>query len=494
MNEVEMAGLLARYADGTITESESAALLEFYRNDPAALQQAVRELAIHDLLDSMARQEELSARMKRSVASLDGSTAYNSRVKDRVLEALSPAKRSMWSRFAPAVLAAAAAILIALGVWKFGLEKSPVSGITAVSIRINAAAADAMLARGEKTMPAIKGMELTAGDRIKTGKSGPVVFVYEGDGTKVELKENGEIAIARSDSGKRVHLSSGLLSAAVASQQSGRPMVFQTPQADAVVVGTRLELQAKPNRTRLDVVEGKVRFSFNDDTNCVTVASGEFAEARADRGELTRYGEVLFKEDFTRGLEDWEVLMDNGDTSANPEDRPADETTRQLVSVVEMAGQKGRKCLQIDASSVPLGRAIGIKQKKSYGETAFMLAIEYEAVAASARAPNINMRWTACFDEISSSSSKLLFEKKIPQLALGVKNEVRSEYTLRQADKNLFRIETREYRVGEEVCGRELMGVADRLPGMRVMLSARNTRLQVSNIELRRMQRITRGK
>jgi hypothetical protein len=70
-----------------------------------------------------------------------------------------------------------------------------------------------------------------------------------------------------------------MLAATVAHQRPFKSMVIATPQAEARVVGTRFSLSVTTNGTRLEVTEGKVRFTRASDGSAVKVTAGNYAVA-----------------------------------------------------------------------------------------------------------------------------------------------------------------------------------------------------------------------
>jgi PA14 domain-containing protein/FecR-like protein len=64
-----------------------------------------------------------------------------------------------------------------------------------------------------------------------------------------------------------------------------RPMLIRTAQAQARVLGTSLEISSETNSTRLEVFEGKVRFTRTSDQAAVDVTAGHYA-VTAPRYEL----------------------------------------------------------------------------------------------------------------------------------------------------------------------------------------------------------------
>ena len=142
-----------------------------------------------------------------------------------------------------------------------------------------------MLQRGDVERPAAERMALQASDRLTTADGGQVMVSFT-DGTTVRLSAAGvlEIRSGRADTAKVLRLERGILIAEVAKQPSGWPMRLVTPVAEAVVVGTRLQLAHADAATRLEVTEGVVQLARANER--VTVAAGHFSEAR-DGAELS---------------------------------------------------------------------------------------------------------------------------------------------------------------------------------------------------------------
>ncbi|HEX7899468.1 MAG TPA: glycoside hydrolase family 48 protein [Planctomycetota bacterium] len=101
---------------------------------------------------------------------------------------------------------------------------------------------------------------LLRGERVLRG---PHVQRWE-DGTTITLLDGAEMVVVDDDP-KILELRAGELEADVAPQKN--PMVLRTPEAEAVVIGTKFRLST----TRLEVREGRVRFAGRD------VAAGQVA-------------------------------------------------------------------------------------------------------------------------------------------------------------------------------------------------------------------------
>jgi len=122
------------------------------------------------------------------------------------------------------------------------------------------------------------GQKLTASESLETAKGGQAELLFD-DGTRVILEADSLADSFQSDGGKSLTLKRGLLRARIAKQPAGEPMLFLTSTAEARVLGTRLSLSVTPTSTRLEVREGKVRFTRKDDNASVDVSADHFVVA-----------------------------------------------------------------------------------------------------------------------------------------------------------------------------------------------------------------------
>jgi len=124
-----------------------------------------------------------------------------------------------------------------------------------------------------------EGQELLAGQGLDVrGPGGGAVVVFP-DKTRVEILAEAEVRDLGTERGKKLVLERGTLRAEVTPQPQDQPLVILTPHAEAKVLGTTLRLLVDPNKTRLDVMEGKVRLTRKPDGRSVDVASGHYAVA-----------------------------------------------------------------------------------------------------------------------------------------------------------------------------------------------------------------------
>ncbi len=114
---------------------------------------------------------------------------------------------------------------------------------------------------------------------VRDGASAIVEFP---DNTTLQLSANTRVRRVTDENGKRVELAGGTLTAEVAPQPRGRPMVLSTPKAEAVVLGTKLRITANEETASLKVETGRVRFVRQEDGKALEVPQGHYAVVAKD--------------------------------------------------------------------------------------------------------------------------------------------------------------------------------------------------------------------
>jgi ferric-dicitrate binding protein FerR (iron transport regulator) len=229
----ELEALLAAMTDGSLDAAGKKRLSTILREHPDARQFYLDYCQMHALLQS----------------------AHG------VLQAMEP-PAAKWRRLA---IGAAAALLLGATAFFF-LRPAP---------RIDASAAalkgTTYVVRGGERQPISDSLPLRAGDRLVTSPDGRS-DVRLGDGSTITLLGGTEAEI-----GPRVQLKEGTLRCEVRPQ--ARPLVFQTPNAEATVIGTEFELSAAWKETRLQTTVGHVRLSAEG--RSVDVKAGQIGIADA---------------------------------------------------------------------------------------------------------------------------------------------------------------------------------------------------------------------
>lgn len=140
--------------------------------------------------------------------------------------------------------------------------------------RVEGVVGEVFLVEGERRTRIDPGRPLRGGE----GLDGEATIVYP-DGTRVELKGGSEVRQITEAKGKRLFVARGRVRADVAKQPA--PMVIATPQAEARVLGTRLEVSVSAQGTRVEVEEGRVRVTRRPDGASVELSAGHHAVASA---------------------------------------------------------------------------------------------------------------------------------------------------------------------------------------------------------------------
>jgi hypothetical protein len=192
---------------------------------------------------------------------------------ERAAEAFTPTQPSMWQSFwetltetfTPRAWAWSAAGTIALLASTFTLlAQRPVARLANVSGIVH-------VQRGEVSLPGVNGLGLRQGDVILTDATSAATVRWQQEQTLIRVHSSAELYLDSIDGGKKLVLRSGLVTATVAKQPPGNPLLLTTPNARAEVLGTRFKLNAKPEQTKLDVNSGRVQLSRGDDGTGIIV-------------------------------------------------------------------------------------------------------------------------------------------------------------------------------------------------------------------------------
>jgi hypothetical protein len=161
-------------------------------------------------------------------------------------------------------------------------QARPARGPAGPVARVEHVAGTVFLLDNARRTQAGEGAPLRLGGGIMTvGRDSRATIVFP-DRTSFELGGNAALVqIADGDAGgargKEAFLARGHLTADVITQPAGRPMLITTPQAEAMVVGTRFALNVDVRSTRLDVQKGVVELARVSGGDPVVVHAAEYA-------------------------------------------------------------------------------------------------------------------------------------------------------------------------------------------------------------------------
>ncbi|MBI3857698.1 MAG: FecR domain-containing protein [Planctomycetes bacterium] len=171
-------------------------------------------------------------------------------------------RRLAWFAAAAALLLVAAGAVLLRDASRVDASVAPLEG-------------SAWVVRGAERTPLSATRAVREGDRLVTGPDSRTEVKMR-DGSRLTLMASTEIEI-----GNRVQLKEGTLRCDVTPQE--RPLVFQTPHAEATVLGTEFELSAGWKETRLSTTSGIVRLAAGG--RSVDVKAGQVGVAD-ERGVL----------------------------------------------------------------------------------------------------------------------------------------------------------------------------------------------------------------
>jgi ferric-dicitrate binding protein FerR (iron transport regulator) len=165
--------------------------------------------------------------------------------------------------------------------------RPPAPGSTQLAVAVvERVDGDVRVAGAAGNAPAKAGQQLLAGQGIETIGPGSAATIVFADKTRIDVSGSSVLGdffeTERPGKGKRVRVTRGSMTAHVAKQPAGQPMLLSSPQAEAFVLGTSLRLVVDPaekGSTRLDVTEGKVELKRLVDGKTVLVESGHYAVA-----------------------------------------------------------------------------------------------------------------------------------------------------------------------------------------------------------------------
>jgi hypothetical protein len=137
-----------------------------------------------------------------------------------------------------------------------------------------------------KVVPLAPGAKISTGTPFEVPAGASLTIEYRDKSTaqfgSATHATKFELVADRKSQQKFVRLNQGEVLANIAPQRNLGPMTFQTPQAQAVVVGTQFRLIVLPQTTRLDVTEGKVSFIRAAGNQQALVAANETAVANTE--------------------------------------------------------------------------------------------------------------------------------------------------------------------------------------------------------------------
>ena len=236
------------------------------------------------------------------------------------------------------------------------------------------------------------GQPLGPGLEVRGAKASVVVALA--DGTTVELRPETKLEkfILSADQ-KRFVLARGMAVAGVTKQPAKMSVVFQTPHAEVVVIGTKLTVEIGKESTKVDVQEGRVRLKRMSDGASTEIAAGRFAVAGKGPAPASKPIPVV------RHFQDGPEYQGTRDTWISAEEPAANFATGNMLRLRKLSGHL-TALIRWDISTIPPGSRV-VSAEMSYWVTGklvgdvkiYDLRRPFEETEATWRTPRAGLSW-----------------------------------------------------------------------------------------------------
>jgi hypothetical protein len=142
------------------------------------------------------------------------------------------------------------------------------------------------------------GAELAEGELVRTGGDAHA-FVQLSDGSIVEMSDRSEFSVSASRKDTTVHLDQGRIIVEAAHRRTGHLYVV-TPDARVAVTGTVFAVNTGMKGSRVSVIEGAVRVSYNGTDDLLH--SGDQANTSANLSQVPVAEEIAWSADLDKHL------------------------------------------------------------------------------------------------------------------------------------------------------------------------------------------------
>jgi hypothetical protein len=269
MDDRRFDDLLARLLDDALTPAEVDELAALLHERPDRQQRVREQLEAADLITQA---EDDLRDGRRFVAAVLAQTAADPFVA-KVAAKLPEARSRWWFWFG----ASAAGLLLTLGLAALLWPRyAPLARIAEVNGPVQWTGAG-----GRAESDALVGRPVGGGTLESLSVDSWAVVEYA-DGSVVTISGRSQLSVVDGRQ-KEVRLGAGRLSARVAPQPAGRPMLIHTPTALLEVVGTQVNVESDSSATRVSVNEGRVKVTRLVDGSVADVPADHQVVASVDR-------------------------------------------------------------------------------------------------------------------------------------------------------------------------------------------------------------------
>lgn len=282
----DITDLIRRFVDDRdgLEEHEYAQLVEAVKESPELATQLRDQLLIDDTLSQRLAidRRHFDAQVQQRIADhLRGEDELNQQADElrslalARLEGVPAEPATSWSTVV--AWGSALVLLLAIGVSLWSWRQSQQAALVATVAQVSGEVIIQRYPNASDVRAAV-GQSLQVGDVLHLPDEASMALTWS-DGTRVQLGGGTQISLPKTTAGKWLSISLGDVAASVAPQPAGRPMVFVTPQADAIVRGTELYLHVQASNTRLEVAEGTVELVERQMQDVQLVGSSQSATA-----------------------------------------------------------------------------------------------------------------------------------------------------------------------------------------------------------------------
>lgn len=286
MDKEEFERLSQEFVAGNLNAGDRERLADYLAKDEQRLCQFVDQVQLHQMLRVLLASDsdttDFSETVPHELRCQREAGAFSNAVVDKLKN--QSAARFRWR----AGFAAAACVLIVLFATLFIQNGTPGDEIGTIVESGNGVE----LVRSGRKQPATAGMNILTGDRIITSANTAAAFALT-DKTQVRLDAQTNLLLEQSNAGQRLSVDQGKITLSVTKRDKTKSLIVVTPQAAAEVVGTQFTVVVAEGSTKLEVDEGKVRFTRTDGRELIVPAGHEAVSAPNVRFEVVAKTDTL---------------------------------------------------------------------------------------------------------------------------------------------------------------------------------------------------------
>jgi hypothetical protein len=276
MDEQRFEDLLRRLLDDELAEDELSELVALVKSQPDRQQELQSQLEAAEMIAQSEDDLRASSLFLAAVESRIGEDPFVSRVRSAMKPTSPRTRLAGWAVALVAVsVALIASIYFAMSTSSLESEQE-IAKITEINGSLQWTGDGGQVQRSLEVGLWLRGGTL---ESLATDSWGKLEFR---DGSRVTISGQAALTISEGKQ-KELYLGQGRLSATVAPQPAGKPMLIQTPTSRLEILGTQFNVDAESSSTVVTVNEGRVRVTRLADESVVEVPANHRVVAAASR-------------------------------------------------------------------------------------------------------------------------------------------------------------------------------------------------------------------